>query len=159
MEITLSVLFWGYVMAFCVHVIEEAAVGEGFLGMMRKTFYLKASWGMFFGFNFMILLVLVASIVVFELFGGIWVIWPLSLAFTFVTNGIWHFLQTIVLREYSPGLISSPIYWILMYFITRYFLLMGELLLLYYVISLVIGTVVTLVMFVLAYHVRRKGKE
>ena len=159
MEITLSVLFWGYVMAYCVHVIEEAAVGEGFIEMMRKTFYLKASWRMFFGFNLMIFLIFVAGIVVFEAFGGVWVIWPLSFAFMFVTNGLWHFLQTIVLREYSPGLISSPIYWILMYFITRYFLLTGELLLLYFVISLVIGTVMTVVMFGLAYWVRRRMKE
>ncbi len=159
MEITLSVLFWGYVMAYCVHVIEEVAVGGGFLEMMRKTFYLEASWRKFFGFNFMLFLVFGVGIVVFEWLGGVWVIWPLSFAFMFVTNGLWHFLQTIVLREYSPGLISSPLYWILMYFITRYFLLTGEILLLYYVISLIMGTVMTLVMFGLALFVRRKMKK
>jgi hypothetical protein len=159
MEITLSVLFWGYVMAYCVHVIEEAAVGDGFKAMMRKTFYLKFSWRMFFGFNLMIFLVFVGGIIVFEMFGGVWVIWPLSFAFMFVTNGIWHLLQTIVVREYSPGLISSPIYWILMYFITRYFLLIGEVLLLYFVFSLVIGTGMTLVMFGLAYWGRSRMKK
>ena len=158
MEITLSVLFWGYVMAYCVHVIEEAAVGEGFIEMMRRTFYPEYSGRMFFGFNLMIFLVFVVGIVVFEVFGGVWVIWPLSFAFMFVTNGLWHLLHTIVLREFSPGLITSPIYWILMYFITRYFLLPGEIVLLYFLVSAVIGSVMTLVIFGLAYRFRRKMK-
>jgi hypothetical protein len=159
MEITLSVLFWGYVMAYCVHVIEEVAVGEGFIEMMRKTFFPEYSGRMFFGFNLMIFVVFVVGIIVFEVFGGMWVIWPLSFAFMFVTNGLWHLLQTIVLREFSSGLITSPIYWILMYFITRYFLLTGEILLVFFVIAAVIGTVMTLVIFGLAYRFRRKMKE
>ena len=159
MEITLGVLFWGYVMAYCVHVIEEVAVGEGFIEMMRKTFYPEYSGRMFFGFNLMIFMVFVVGIVLFEVFEGMWVIWPLSFAFMFVTNGLWHLIQTIVLRKFSSGLITSPIYWILIYFITRYFLLTGEILLLYFVISAVIGTIMTLVIFGLAFRFRRKMKE
>ncbi|MFX1319910.1 MAG: hypothetical protein ACFE9O_12355, partial [Promethearchaeota archaeon] len=63
MEITLGVLFWGYVMAYCVHVVEEAAVGEGFIEMMRTTFHPDYTGRMFFGFNLMIFLVFVAGIV------------------------------------------------------------------------------------------------
>ena len=159
MEITLSVLFWGYVMAYCVHVIEEVAVGEGFIEMMRKTFYPEYSGRMFFGFNLMIFIIFVVGIVLFEIFGGIWVIWPLSFAFMFVTNGLWHLIQTIVLRKFSSGLITSPIYWILIYFITRYFLLTGEILLLHFVLSAVIGTIITLVIFGLALRFRRIMKK
>ena len=156
MEITLGVLFWGFVMAYCVHVIEEVVVGEGFIEMMRNTFYPEYSGRMFFGFNLMIFLVFVVGIVVFEVFGGIWVIWPLSFAFMFVTNGFWHLLQTLVTRKYAPGLITSPIYWILMYFIIRYFLLAGEILLLHFLIAAVLGTLITLVMFMFAYRLRRQ---
>jgi len=159
MEITLSVLFWGFVMAYCIHVIEEVAVGEGFIEMMRKTFYPEYSGRMFFGFNLMIFLVFTIGIVLFEVFGGLWVIWPLSFAFMFVTNGFWHLIQTIVLRKFSPGLITSPIFWILMYFITRYFLLAGEILLLYFVIAAIIGTVLTLLIFGLAYRFRLQFKK
>jgi hypothetical protein len=159
MEITLSVLFWGYVMAYCVHVIEEVAVGEGFIEMMRKTFYPEYSGQMFFGFNLMIFVMFTIGIVLFEVFGGIWVIWPLSFAFMFVTNGLWHLFQTIVLRKFSPGLITSPIYWILIYFITRYFLLTGEILLLHFVLSAVIGTIMTLAIFGLAFRFRRTMKK
>lgn len=159
MEITLSVLFWGYMMAYCVHVIEEVAVGEGFIEMMRKTFYPEYSGRMFFGFNLMIFVMFTVGIILFEVFGGIWVIWPLSFAFMFVTNGLWHLIQTIVLRKFSPGLITSPIYWILIYFITRYFLLTGEIFLLYFAISAVVGTIMTLAIFGLAYRFRRTMKE
>ncbi len=156
MEITLGVLFWGYVMAYCVHVIEEVAVGEGFIEMMRTTFYPEYSGRMFFGFNLMIFLVFTVGIGVFEVFGGIWMIWPLSFAFMFVTNGFWHLIQTLVLRKFAPGLITSPIYWILMYFIIRYFLWVGEILLLHFVIAAVIGTLMTMVMFGLAFRLRRQ---
>jgi len=159
MEITLGVLFWGYVMTYCIHIIEEVVVGEGFIEMMRKTFYPEYSGRMFFGFNLMIFVVFVIGIILFEIFGGIWVIWPLSFAFMFVTNGLWHLIQTIVLRKFSPGLITSPIYWILIYFITRNFLLTGEIVLLHFVISAVIGTIMTLVIFGLAFRFRRTMKE
>ena len=159
MEITLGVLFWGYVMTYCIHIIEEVVVGEGFIEMMRKTFYPEYSGRMFFGFNLMIFVVFVVGIILFEIFGGIWVIWPLSFAFMFVTNGLWHLIQTIVLRKFSPGLITSPIYWILIYFITRNFLLTGEIVLLHFVISAVIGTIMTLVIFGLAFRFRRTMKE
>jgi hypothetical protein len=159
MEITLGVLFWAFVMAYCVHVIEEVAVGEGFIEMMRKTFYPEYSGRMFFGFNLMIFVTFTIGIILFELFGGIWVIWPLSFAFMFVTNGLWHLIQTIVLRKFAPGLITSPLYWIIIYFITRYFLLTGEILLLHFVISAVIGTIMTLVIFGLAFRFRRTMKK
>jgi len=158
MEISLGVLFWAYVMAYCVHVVEEVAVGEGFIEMMRTTFYPEYSGRMFFGFNLMMFLVFGAGIVVFEVLGGMWVIWPLSFAFMFVTNGIWHLLQTIVTRKFAPGLITSPIYWILMGFIVRYFLVPGEILLLHFLVAGVLGTLITLVTFLLAYRFRRQMK-
>ncbi len=159
MEISLSVVFWGYVMAYCVHVIEEVAVGEGFVKMMQETFYPEYSGRMFFGFNLMIFLVFVAGIVMFEIFRGVWVIWPLSFAFMFVTNGLWHLIQSIALRKFSPGLITSPIYWVLMYFIVRFFLFAGEILLLHFSIAAILGTVMTLIIFGLAYRFRRQMKS
>lgn len=159
MEITLNILFWGFVIAYLIHVIEEIAVGEGFIEMMRTTFYPEYSGKMFAGFNTMIFLVFISGIILYELFGGVWVIWPLSFAFMFVTNGIWHLLQTIITRKFSSGLITSPIYWILLYFIIRYFLLLGEILLTYFFIAGVIGTIMTLIIFGLAYNFRRKTMQ
>ena len=74
----------------------------------------------------MLLIVLTIGLVFFDIFDGLWLIWPLSFAFMLVTNGIWHLVQTIVLKEYSPGLATSPIYWVIMYFIIRFYYLPGK---------------------------------
>lgn len=159
MEITLSVLFWAFVIAYCIHVIEEVTVGEGFIEMMRQTYFPEYTGRMFVGFNLMIFIVFTVGIMLFEILGGVWVIWPLSFAFMFVTNGLWHLIQTIVLRRFSSGLITSPIYWILMYFIIRYFLMVGEIFLGYFIVSAILGTVLTCVIFGMAFYFRRQRKK
>jgi hypothetical protein len=156
MEITLSILFWGFLIAYCIHIVEEAAVGEGFVKMMKETFWPEYTGRMFFGFNTMIFLVFTAGLILYEIFGGVWVIWPLSFAFMFVTNGIWHLLQTVVLKKFSPGLITSPIYWILIYFIIRYYVIPGDILIIDFIISMVMGTIITLLMFGSAYYFKLK---
>jgi len=155
MELSINVLFWGYLAAYCLHIFEES-VNDGFVKMMKETFWPDFNGKMFFAFNAMLLLVLTVGIILYEIFGGVWIIWPLSFAFIFVTNGIWHLLQTAVLRKYSPGLITSPLYWILMYLIVRYNLLLGNILLLDFLVSMVIGTLITLLMFGSAYRFRLK---
>jgi len=102
----------------------------------------------------MLLIVLTIGLVFFDIFDGLWLIWPLSFAFMLVTNGIWHLVQTIVLKEYSPGLATSPIYWVIMYFIIRFYYLPGEIETFTFFVSAVIGTITTLLMFMSAYYQR-----
>jgi len=154
MELTISVLLWGYVAAYCIHIVEEYSVDGGFITMMRKHFWPQYTARMFFGFNTMLLSALVFGLCIFDTLGGYWIIWPLSFAFLFVTNGLWHLIQTIVLQEYSPGLITSPIYWMIMYFIIKYYYLTGEIAVVMMVISVLIGTALTLLMFASAYYQR-----
>ncbi len=156
MELTLSFFLWGYVIAYCIHIVEEYSVGDGFVTMMRTHFWPEYTARMFFGFNTMLLSSLVIGLILFDILGGYWVIWPLSFAFLFVTNGIWHLLQTFILRQYSPGLITSPIYWVLIYFIIRYFYLNGEIELNLIVVSVILGTIFTILMFASAYYKRVK---
>jgi len=154
MEFTISVLLWGYVAAYCIHIVEEYSVGVGFVAMMKKHFWPQYTARMFFGFNTMLLSALVLGLILFDILGGYWIIWPLGLAFLFVTNGIWHLLQTIVLQEYSPGLITSPIYWLIMYFIIRYYYLTAEISIMIMIISALIGSILTFLMFGSAYYQR-----
>jgi len=154
MELTLSFFLWGYVIAYCIHIVEEYSVGDGFVTMMRTHFWPEYTARMFFGFNTMLLSALVFGLYIFDTLGGYWIIWPLSFAFLFVTNGLWHLIQTIVLQEYSPGLITSPIYWMIMYFIIKYYYLTGEIAVVIMVISVLIGTALTLLMFASAYYQR-----
>ena len=147
MIISLNVLLWSFLMAFSIHIVEESTVGGGFIQMMKKNFWPEYDGRKFFWFNLILFSLFAIGILLFEIFQGAWMIWSLNFAFLCVTNVIWHLLQTAILVEYSPGLLTSPIYWILMYFIVRANLLTGEISLGYFGIALAIGTLMTLLMF------------
>lgn len=157
MELTINFFLWAYLIAYCIHIVEEYTSGEGFVSMMKKRFWPEYTGRMFFGFNTMLLVIFSTGLILFDSFGGLWLIFPLSFAFMFVTNGLWHFIQTIVLKEYSPGLITSPIYWVIMYLITRYFYLPGQIQIFIYISSLIIGTIITIVMFLATYYQRAQS--
>lgn len=147
MTIPLNILLWSFLMAFSIHIVEESTVGGGFVQMMKKNFWPGYDGMKFFWFNLILFSLFALGTILFEIFQQAWVVWPLSFAFMCVTNGIWHLLQTAILREYSPGLITSPIYWILMYLIVRSTLLTSEIRVSYFWIAMTIGTLMTLLMF------------
>ena len=146
MEIPLNILFWAMEAAYLIHCLDETVAGGGFVNMVKKHFWPEYDAKKFFWFNIIAHIVNIASIVLYEILGGAWVIFPLSISWLFVTNGLWHVLGTVMFREYSPGLVTSPLYWIIMYFIIRYSLLPGNILLSHFVVSIVIGTVLTILM-------------
>jgi len=146
MEIPLDILFWAMELAYCLHCLDEAVTGIGFVEMIRKYFWPEFDKEKFFWFNAGLHLVNTAGIILYEILGGFWIIFPLSMCWLFVTNGFWHVLGTIMFREYSPGLVTSPLYWVIMYFIVRYNLLQGKIPLFYFTIAAIIGTVITILM-------------
>lgn len=50
---------------------------------------------------------MIASVVIYDLRGGIWLIFPLAWSIERLRNGFWHVWWTIHFREYSPGLLTS----------------------------------------------------
>jgi hypothetical protein len=146
-DLTFHFLLWGYLIAYCVHIVEESTVGGGFIAMMKRDYWPEYDGRKFFGFNAVLLTLLVVGLILFDLFNGGWLLWPLSFAFLFTTNGLWHLIQTIILREYSPGLITSPIYWVLLYFLIRSDRIVGIVSLGQWSLASLIGTFATLLMF------------
>jgi len=146
MDIPLNILFWAMEAAYCLHCLDETVAGIGFVEMIRKYFWSEFDGKKFFWFNLGLHLVNVLTIIFYEIFGGAWVILPLSICWVFVTNGFWHVLGTAMFKEYSPGLMTSPLYWIIMYFIVRYNLLQGTVSLSNFIIATVIGTIITILM-------------
>ena len=141
-----SILFWLFAIGLSIHVVEESTVGGGFVNMVRSQFWPDYSHKRFFWFNAGCYIFFAGSIVAYELWAGVWIVLPLSFAWMLVTNGFWHVIGTAFSRRYSPGLITSPIYWILMYFLIRYSLLRGQIDMTHFVISIVIGALVTALM-------------
>jgi len=158
MSIPLDIFFWAMESAYVIHCLDEAFAGEGFVNMIKKHFWPDFNEKMFFWFNTMLHAVNAASIILFETFGGPWVILPLSISWLFVTNRFWHVLGAAKFKEYSPGLATSPLYWIVMYLIVRYSLMQGEILLLDFIVSTIIGTVITIIM-IGSLFIRRHHKK
>lgn len=152
----LSILFWAMEAAYLIHCLDETVAGGGFVAMVKKHFWPEYTGEKFFWFNTFLHVVNITTIILYEIFGGAWVIAPLSMGWLFVTNGLWHVLGTAMFREYHPGLVTSPLYWIVMYFIIRYGLVPGEIGMSYFIISTVIGTILTIMMIGSLFAMRRR---
>jgi hypothetical protein len=154
--IPISFLFWGYVTAYVVHILEESVLRENFVEKVRNKYWQEYSWTKFFWFNTFLLLLNIVAILLYEVFGGAWIIFPLSLACERILNGGYHLFETIKYRTFSSGLLTSVLFWIPAYFILRYAILKGEILHSYVIISIIIGGILTFFMFFSLYLVSKK---
>ncbi len=71
---------------------------------------------------------------------------PLSISWVFVTNGFGHVLVTVITREYSPGLVTSLLYWAIIYLIIQCNILQRSISTSNFIISVLIGATVTILM-------------
>ena len=146
LEIPISFIFWGFVIAYIIHIIDESLMGETFVGMVKNLFWPEYQWKHFFGFNTLLLSLTIISVILFEVFNGLWIVAPLIFVFLYTTNGIWHLVSTIITKKYSPGLATSLIYWILFYFLVRYSFIPNTIPTRIIVISAIAGTFLTILM-------------
>jgi hypothetical protein len=121
---------------------------EVFVDKVKRLYWPQYSWQKFFGFNTMLLTLNIIAIIIYEGLGGSWIVFPLSLATERVLNGFYHLFETIVSKQYSSGLLASVITWILEYWLIRYSLLTGEINILHFIFSILIGFVIFLLMIV-----------
>jgi hypothetical protein len=146
--IPISIVFWGFVVAYVFHILEESILPEIFVEKVKRLYWPAYGWTKFFGFNALLLSLNIAAVVVYEVLGGIWIVFPLSLACERIFNGFYHLGETIRTRSFSSGLLSSVITWILAYLVIRYSLAKGEIVPLQFVLSSCIGCVLFLLMIV-----------
>jgi Protein of unknown function with HXXEE motif len=120
MTVPLLLSFWFMVAAYVIHVIDESLLGGSFVDKVRQHWWPDYSWVKFFWFNTGYFVIMIASVVAFDLLGGAWVILPLAWAIERLINGFWHIWWAIHFREYSPGLVTSILIFMDFYFIVRY---------------------------------------
>jgi hypothetical protein len=112
--------FWFMVAAYVIHVLDESLLGGSFVEKVQQHWWPEYSWTKFFWFNASYFAIMIASVVIYDLRGGAWVILPLAWSIERLCNGFWHVWWAIHLREYSPGLLTSILIWMDSYFIVRY---------------------------------------
>ena len=116
----LSILFWAFFASFVVHVLDEALVNGGFVQWIRDNFWPTYNARMSLWFNAAFLTALAASNVLFDTFGGHWVILPLIFVAGFATHTFTvHLYWTIRGNTYSPGLLTSTLYIVVFYLLVR----------------------------------------
>jgi hypothetical protein len=146
--IPITLVLWGFVITFVIHIMEETIVPEVFVEKIKRLHWPQYSWKRFFWFNTILLLLNITSVIIYESLGGMWIIFPLSLACERVFNGLYHLGETIYFKKFSSGLLASVITWILAYLIVRYYILTGEITMVQTGISLIMGLSLALLMIV-----------
>jgi hypothetical protein len=120
MAFPLILSFWFLVAAYVIHVIDESLLGGSFVQKVREHWWPEYTWTKFFWFNTAYFIIMIASVVAYDFLGGAWLILPLAWSIERTCNGFWHVWWAIHFREYSPGLVSSILFWMQFYFILRY---------------------------------------
>lgn len=112
--------FWFTVAAYVVHCIDESLLGGGFVEKVRQRWWPKYSWTKFFWSHSAYFLVMITSVVLYDFRGGAWMFLPLAWVIERACNGVWHVAWSVRFHEYSPGLVSSILMWMNLYFVVRY---------------------------------------
>ena len=120
MNIPLIFSFWFMVAAYVIHVIDESLLGGSFVEKVQQHWWPEYSWKKFFWFNTAYFVVMISSVILYDLLGGNWLILSLAWAIERFCNAAWHVWWAVRFREYSPGLVSSILIWMDSYFIVRY---------------------------------------
>jgi len=127
MNMTFSFLFWAVFASYVVHIIDETLIGGGFVAKIREHWWPSYTARMFFFFNAVFLAIVALCNVAYDLVGQSVLFLPLTLAVVFATHGVtFHLWWTLRYREYSPGLLTSTLYWVLIYLIGRHIYEAGE---------------------------------
>ena len=62
-------------------------------------------------FNTGYFIIMIASVVLYDLLRGAWIILHLAWLIERACNGLWHLWWSVHFHEYSPGLVSSILMW------------------------------------------------
>lgn len=119
-RIPLVFSFWFMLCTYVVHILDESLLGGSFVEKVRQHWWQQYSWRKFFWFNAAYLLIMGGSIVLYDRLGDRFLFLPLAWALERFCNSLWHVWWTVQFREYSPGLVTSLLFWVQTYFIVYY---------------------------------------
>jgi hypothetical protein len=117
----LSLLFWAFFASYVIHILDETLLNGGFVKWIADNFWPAYTMRMFFWFNAGALGAIAVSNLLFDSFGGHWVILPLVWVAGFVTHvATVHVYWTVRRNTYSPGLLTSLLYVVVFYLSIKY---------------------------------------
>jgi len=118
-RIPLRYMFWAVLYSFIINLLDETMMNGGFVEGMRTHFWAGFSSDKFFAMNGLFILFITLSILIYERRGGAWVMFPLFWSIERTFNGFWHVWWTLAFLSYSPGLVTSGLFWIITYLLVK----------------------------------------
>lgn len=119
--LNLSLLFWAFLAAYVVHILDETLLNGGFVQWIANDFWPIYHVRMFFWFNAAAVAAIVLGNILFDTFSGHWVVLPLVWVAGFATHALTvHLYWSIRRNTYSPGLLSSTLYLVIFYLAAKY---------------------------------------
>jgi hypothetical protein len=120
---TLTFLFWANFAAFAVHVMDETLMGGGFVAFIQQHFWTGFALDDFFQANGIWLILIAISNILYDCLGNSIVVVPLAFLWERSFNTLFHVGTTFYFRQYSPGLLSGLVFFVLIYLVCRFGLL------------------------------------
>src|SRR5260370_29307500 len=125
--IHLDVRVWAFLASYVIHIVDETTMNGGFIRWIQASFWPTHASRMNFWFNGGAVCAIAISNLLYDLFGGHWVILALIWPFGFALRGLTvHLFWTIRQRNLSPGLVAGVIYWMMACFFVRYGFVAGQ---------------------------------
>lgn len=125
----LTFLFWLNFAVFTLHVMDETLMGGGFVPFIQRHFWTGFVWGDFAVANAVWLILIAISNILYDSFGNRFAFIaaiPLFFVWERCFNSIFHIGATFYYNEYSPGLLTGLLFFVILYFICRFVILRGH---------------------------------
>ena len=123
---TLTFLFWANCAAFAVHVMDETVMAGGLVAFVQRHFWSGFRMGDFAVANAAWLIAIAAGNVLYDWLGARLAFIPMAFVWERCFNGLFHVGATFCLNEYCPGLLTSVLFFVIVYLICRYGVLQGH---------------------------------
>jgi len=125
----LTFLFWANFAAFTAHLLDETLMAGGFVAFVQRHFWPGFTITDFFQANAIWLLLIALSNILYDWLGDRYdFISAIPLAFVWERcfNAAAHMILSVYSNEYSPGLVTSLLFFVILYLICRFVVLKDQ---------------------------------
>jgi hypothetical protein len=123
---TLTLLFWANFAAFSAHLLDETLMGGGFVAFIQRHFWDGFRMTDFFQANAVWLTAIAVSNILYDVLGKRLAVVPLVFLWERVFNALFHIGSSCYFKEYSPGLTTSALFFVILYLVVRFGVLRGH---------------------------------
>jgi hypothetical protein len=125
----LTILFWLNFSVFAIHVMEETILQGGLVVFVQKYFWSGFKLTDFFQANAIWLIVIASSNILYDILGNKFtfiVAVPMIFVWERCFNALSHLFLTFYCNDYCPGLLTSLLFFVILYFTIRFVVLHGK---------------------------------